>query len=149
MLRLRPSNFPRPILVACLLFSVRCFAQFEVAPDHFDGDESQTVRSSRGNDKANAPKTTARVRAPQPAAKRVLTLKLQMAEQQAVLAPYLGEVLTIYQRELDKLQNVLATVVRATEVTLARVQAELDSRSQLATNLHLGRVTSTSLQTLH
>jgi len=162
MLRLSPSDFLRPILLACLLFSVRCFAQFEVAPDHFDGDESKPVRSTQAQDKAGAAKVTARVRAPQPASTRVLQLKSQIAKQQAVLAQYraqivtkteqleavrqsllhtrneagVAEELTIYQQELDKLQSLLTPVIHATEVTLARLHAELDNKSQLATGLH-------------
>ena len=34
------------IPLACLLFSVRAFAQFEVAPDHFDSSPSQPVHRS-------------------------------------------------------------------------------------------------------
>ena len=148
MLRLSPSNFLRPILVACLLFSVRCFAQFEVAPDHFDVDQAQNVPSTiRGNDKANAAKTKAHVRAPQPAPKRVLQ-KSALAERQAAPAQFRGQALTIYQRELDRVQSLLATAFHVTEVTLAHLQAELNTRVQSAANRHLATVTIVSLQPL-
>jgi len=43
-----PRNFNvlHLIPLACLLFSVRAFAQFEVAPDHFDSSPSQPVHRS-------------------------------------------------------------------------------------------------------
>jgi hypothetical protein len=43
-----PRNFNvlHLIPLACLLFSVRAFAQFEVAPDHFDSSPTQPVHRS-------------------------------------------------------------------------------------------------------
>jgi len=169
---LKPSNVLRLVPLACLLFSVRAFAQFEIAPDHFDGDESQTVRSTRGNDKASAAKSATRVHGPQAGSTQVLQLKLQIAKQQAVLAQYRAQIiakteqldavwqsllrtgneageaeaLAIYQRELDKLQRLLAPLIHAAEVTVARLQTELRAKPQLAGSLHQAKVPIVSSQ---
>ena len=42
----RNFNVLRLIPLACLLFSARAFAQFEVAPDHFDSSPTQPVHRS-------------------------------------------------------------------------------------------------------
>jgi|SRR5215831_7446201 len=46
MSRWKSFNVLHLIPLACLLCSVRAFAQFEVAPDHFDSSDSQPVRSA-------------------------------------------------------------------------------------------------------
>lgn len=64
MFRLRSFNFLYMIPVACLLFSVRAFAQFEVAPDHFDSSPSQPVHQKAAKKKAGVtvPKTPSAAR---------------------------------------------------------------------------------------
>jgi len=48
MSRITASAFPRFILPAVLFFSVQAFAQFEVAPDHFDSTDQKTVTKNTG-----------------------------------------------------------------------------------------------------
>jgi flagellar biosynthesis/type III secretory pathway protein FliH len=154
MFAFRTPNFLRLVPLACLLFGARAFAQFEISPDHFDSETDRPVKDA-------ATKTKARTTASKDGEAAIETVAMQqrIAEQQAVLAGYRAQInairaqmdaalqsllrtgneageaeaLTIYQRELDKLQKSLAPAIHATEATLARLQAEMVTESQLRT----------------
>jgi len=152
---LRTPNFLRLILLACLLFNVRAFAQFEIDPDHFDSETNRSVRDTVAKNKT---RTTAPTTAPknsesatQVASPYAVQLNQRIEEQRANIAEYRaqinakkqqmeaawqslvrtgneageGEALAIYQRDLEQLQKSLASAIQASEVTLARLQDEL------------------------
>src|SRR5215467_14245985 len=154
---LRTPNFLRLILLACLLFNVRAFAQFEIDPDHFDSETNRSVRDTVAKNKTRttAPKNSES--ATQVASPYAVQLNQRIEEQRANIAEYRaqinakkqqmeaawqslvrtgneageGEALAIYQRDLEQLQKSLASAIQASEVTLARLQDELTaSQSQ-------------------
>jgi len=148
---LRTPNFLRLILLACLLFNVRAFAQFEIDPDHFDSETNRSVRDTVAKNKTRttAPKNSES--ATQVASPYAVQLNQRIEEQRANIAEYRaqinakkqqmeaawqslvrtgneageGEALAIYQRDLEQLQKSLASAIQASEVTLARLQDEL------------------------
>ncbi|HMF89519.1 MAG TPA: hypothetical protein VKL40_02675 [Candidatus Angelobacter sp.] len=157
MFAFRTFNFLRLVMLACLLFSARAFAQFEIAPDHFDSDQTEPARSAPAPNKAKTAAPRAGQAVIEPVSLHARQLNQRIAEQQAVLAEYRAEInakkeqieavfqsllrtgneageaeaLTLYQRELDKLQKSLAPAIHATEATIAQLQAELSTTSQL------------------
>jgi hypothetical protein len=159
MFGLRTFNFLRLIFIACLLFGARAFAQFEVAPDHFPSEPERPVRDT-GKDKARTAVPKDRNAAMEQVSMRAPQLNQRIAEQQSIITEcralisakrqqmeaawqsllHTGneageaEALTIYQRELDNLENSLAPAIHTAEVTLARLQAELATSSQLRTS---------------
>ena len=163
---LKPSNILRLVPLACLLFGVRAFAQFEIAPDHFDAKESQTSSSTRAKDKASVVRSRAGEHATKSVSTPALQLKQQIAEQRAVLARYRAQIvaqteqmdtvleslshtgneaseaeaLAIYQRKLNKLKTLLPPVIHAADATIARLQVELHTKPQVADNLHLAKI---------
>ena len=148
---LRTPNFLRLILLACLLFNVRAFAQFEIDPDHFDSETNRSVRDTVAKNKTRttAPKNSES--ATQVASPYAVQLNQRIEEQRANIAEYRaqinakkqqmeaawqslvrtsneageGEALAIYQRDLEQVQKSLASAIQASEVTLARLQDEL------------------------
>jgi hypothetical protein len=153
-------NFQRLVPLACLLFCAPAFAQFEIAPDHFDSDRTETLRSTDAKNKARTGALRQAEAAIEPVSARTPQLNQRIAEQQAVLAEYRAQInakkeqmeaalqsllrtgneageaeaLMICQRELDKLQKSLAPAIYASEATLARLQAEGPMKSQLRTS---------------
>lgn len=141
-------NLLRLAPIACLLFSASVFAQYEIAPDH---DYPETDRAARDNGEKDKARTAV------PRDNEASQLNRRIAEQEAVLAEYRAQInakaeqieavfqsllrtgneageaeaITIYQRELGKLQESLAPAINATEATLARLQAEVATQSQL------------------
>jgi flagellar biosynthesis/type III secretory pathway protein FliH len=150
-------NFLRLLPLACLLFGARAFAQFEIAPDHFDSETDRPAAKTAGENKSTATAPRHGDAVIEPASMHAAQLNQQIAEQQAVLAEYRAhikakteqmeaalqslmrtgneageaEALVIFQRELDNLQESLAPAIHATEATLARLQAEVATKSQL------------------
>ena len=148
---LRTPNFLRLILLACLLFNVRAFAQFEIDPDHFDSETNRSVRDTVAKNKTRttAPKNSES--ATQVASPYAVQLNQRIEEQRTNIAEYRaqinakkqqmeaawqslvrtgneageGEALAIYQRDLEQLQKSLASAIQASEVTLARLQDEV------------------------
>lgn len=49
MSRIAAYAIPRLILPAVLFFGVQAFAQFEIAPDHFDSTDQKTVTKNTAN----------------------------------------------------------------------------------------------------
>jgi DNA anti-recombination protein RmuC len=169
---LKPSNILRLLPLACLLFSLRAFAQFEIAPDHCDAEGEQIARSAAVHEKTSATRSRAGERANQSATTRALQLKQQIAEQRAVLAQYQAQIaartgqmdtvldsllragnkagdaeaLAIYQRELNRFKALLPPVIHAADTTIARLQAEPHPKPQSAGNLHLAKVPILSSQ---
>jgi septal ring factor EnvC (AmiA/AmiB activator) len=159
MLRFRTFNFLWLIPLSGLFFSARVFAQFEVAPDHFDSNQTEPARSTDTNKKFKAAARDG-MEAIEPASMHERPLNQRIAEQEAVLAEYRArirakaeqleaalqsllrtgneageaEAVVIYQRELNKLQKALAPEIHSTEATLARLQAEAATKSQLRTS---------------
>jgi flagellar biosynthesis/type III secretory pathway protein FliH len=155
MSALRTSTILRLVPLACLLFSARAFAQFEIAPDHFDSDRTEPLRSTDAKTKARAAAPREAQAAIEPVSAHARQLN-QIAEQQAVLAGYRAQInakreqmeaalqsllrtgneageaeaLMVCQRELDKLQKSLAPAIHASEATLARLQAEMATKVQ-------------------
>lgn len=153
-------NFLRLVPLACLLFSAQVFAQFEIAPDHFDSETDRHARDTGAKNKARTAVPRDGEAAIEPASLHSRQLNQRIAEQQAVLAEYRAQInakkqqmeavwqsllrtgneageaeaLTIYQRELDNLQKSLVPAIHAAEVTLARLQTELATQSQVRTN---------------
>ena len=156
MVAFRTFTFLRLVPLACLLFSARAFAQFEIAPDHFDSDRTEPLRSTDAKTKARAAAPREAEAAIEPVSVRAPQLNRRIAEQQAVLAEYRAQInakreqmeaafqsllrtgneageaeaLMVYHRELDKLQKSLAAAIHASEATLARLQAEMTTKVQ-------------------
>ena len=148
---LRTPNFLRLILLACLLFNVRAFAQFEIDPDHFDSETNRSVRDTVAKNKTRTTAAKNSESATQVASPYAVQLNQRIEEQRANIAEYRaqinakkqqmeaawqslvrtgneageGEALAIYQRDLEQLQKSLASAIQASEVTLARLQDEL------------------------
>jgi len=153
-------NFLRLVLFVCLLFSARAFAQFEIAPDHFDSDRTEPLRSTDAKNKAKTAATREAEAAIEPVSAHAAQVNQRIDEQQAVLAEYRAQInvkreqmeaafqsllrtgneageaeaLMVCQRELDKLQKSLAQAIHSSEETLARLQAEAPMKSQLRTS---------------
>jgi hypothetical protein len=160
MVGFRTFNFLWLVPVACLLFGARAFAQFEIAPDHFDSETDRPAHDAAAKDKAKTAAPRTGQAALEPASMHATQLNHLIAEQEAVLAEYHaqikakmeqieaarqsllrtgneageGEALMIYQRELDNLQKSLVPAIHSAEVTLARLQSELTAKPQLRTN---------------
>jgi len=146
--------------LVCLLFGALAYAQFEVAPDHFDSDRTEPLRSTDAKNKVKTARARDGEAVIEPASMRERQLNQRIAEQEAVLAEYRAridakaremdaalqsllrtgneageaEALVIYQRELDNLQKALVPAIHATEATLARLQAEVATRPQVRTS---------------
>ena len=54
MLRITAYAIPRLILPAVLFFGVQAFAQFEIAPDHFDSTDQKIVTKNTAKPAQNA-----------------------------------------------------------------------------------------------
>src|SRR5215471_8678940 len=114
----RTFNILQLAPLVCLLFGALAYAQFEVAPDHFDSDRTEPLRSTDAKNKVK----TARAREMDAALQSLLRTGNEAGE---------AEALVIYQRELDNLQKALVPAIHATEATLARLQAEVAAKPQL------------------
>jgi len=144
-------NFLRLIPLACLLFSVRAFPQFEINPDHFDSEPDRSVRDTVAKNKTRTAVPKNSESATQVASPYAVQLNQRIEEQRTNIAEYRaqinakkqqmeaewqslvrtgneageGEALAIYQRDLEQLQKSLASAIQASAVTLARLQDEL------------------------
>ena len=160
MSSLRTFNFLRLIPLACLLFNVRAFAQFEIDPDHFNSDTDRSVRDTVTKNKTRTTAPRNAEPATQVASLYAVQLNQRIEEQRAIIAECRaqinakrqqmeeawqslmrtgneageGEALAIYQRDLEQLQKSLASAIQASEVTLARLQDEMAARSQSRTS---------------
>src|SRR5215470_13121942 len=100
----RTFNFLRLVPLACLLFGARAFAQFEIAPDHFDSETDRPVKDA-------GTKTKARTTAPKDGEAAIETVSMQqrIAEQQAVLAGYRAQINAMKEQMEAALQSLLRT----------------------------------------
>src|SRR5215469_13665542 len=140
MFGFRTFYFLRLVSLACLFFSARAFAQFEIAPDHFDSEWTEPARSTEAKNNARTAAPRDGKAAIDPASMQARQLNQRIAEQEAILAAYRAriqakteqieaalrsllrtgneageaEALMIYQRELDNLQKSLVPAIQAT-----------------------------------
>src|SRR5215471_114419 len=84
----RTFNILQLAPLVCLLFSALAFAQFEVAPDHFDSDQTEPVRGTDAKNKVKTALPRDGEAAFEQASLHAAQLNHQIAEQQAVLAEY-------------------------------------------------------------
>ena len=162
MFAFRTFNFLRLVVLACLLFSARAFAQFEIDPDHSDSGTDRSVRDPVAKNKTKAKTAASRngQSATPGASPYAVQLNQRIEEQQASIAEYRGKVnakrqqmeavwqslmrtgneagegeaLAIYRQELEQLQKSLASAIQASEATVARLQHEVAAKPQLSTS---------------
>ena len=106
---LRTPNFLRLILLACLLFNVRAFAQFEIDPNHFDSETNRSVRDTVAKNKTRttAPKNSES--ATQVASPYAVQLNQRIEEQRAIIAECRAQINAKRQQMEEAWQSLMRT----------------------------------------